>query len=509
MAQARIDIRSILQRAMGLHQQGKVAEAETLYHEVLAVEPNEPNAWHLLGVVAWNRNDLAVAEENIRKAIGLNGNASAYYSNLAGVLRQKGDLGDAVRHYEKALKLSPADETVKKELSQTLHRYALELARERIWDQAITAYRRVLELEPDNVATLNNLASVVQHLNDRPEAYRLYGHALKVMPDNLQLRYNRSICYLTDRKFAEGWADFTASEPYWRNMQDGRPDLPWMGLLLWNGSDDLRGKKILIWGDQGIGDEIVYDSCIPDLIERGAVVTIECTDRLVPLLQRSFPEATALPRRPQPLPGADFDFHAPGLWLARCLRPTMASFPQRKFFLKADAEKTAHLRQRYEAFGKKRIIGVSWFTQSPAYGLQRSIPLPDILKALLLDDILVVDLQYGNTEAAWQQARQMFPNLTMIHDAEVDQFKDMDIYAAQVAACDAVVTICNTTSHVAGALGIPASVLMSDIGLTWYWFADGEDCPWYPSLKLLRPNVPDRLRAAAEMIKSNQACDRF
>jgi hypothetical protein len=222
----------------------------------------------------------------------------------------------------------------------------------------------------------------------------------------------------------------------------------------------------------------------------------------VPLLQRSFPTATILPRRPQPLPGTDFDFHAPGLWLARCLRPSMESFARQKSFLKADPEKTARLRQRYEALGIRRIIGVSWFTLSHAYGTQRSIPLPDILKALPLDDILVVDLQYGHTETAWQQARQMFPNLATIHDDEVDQFKDMDIYAAQVAACDAVMTICNTTSHVAGALGVPASVLMSDIGLTWYWFADGADCPWYPSLRLLRPNVADRLEMAAEMAGS-------
>ncbi|MDX2028315.1 MAG: tetratricopeptide repeat protein [Alphaproteobacteria bacterium] len=493
------DIRLTLQEAMALHQRGDAARAESMYRDVLSVLPEEPNALHLLGVLAWQRNDLPVAEEFIRRAIKIHPKVSAYYNNLGGVLKQKGDLPDAVRQYDVALRISPRDEVVRKALSQTLHQHGMALAGERKWEDAKAAYQRVLDLEPDNLATLNNLASIVQHLNDRPTAHKLYAHALKVAPDNLLVRYNRSICYLTEARLEEGWNDFIASASYWHDKQDNRPGLPWLHLPLWKG-DAAPGQRILLWGSQGIGDEIVYASMVPDLLERGLQVTIECAERLVPIFARSFPGTTVIARQSPPLPGADFDCQTPGMWLGRWLRPNLQSFPPRKAFLKPEPELTARLRQRYEAFGKKRILGLSWFTASKAWGEKRSIELPDMLRLLPLKDLLVVDLQYGETADAWREARKIFPDLTMFHDPEVDQFKDMDAFTAQVAACDHIYTISNTTSHVAGAVGVPATVLMPEAGLSWYWFDKGEACPWYPSLRLLRPDLPNRLEAAAMIV---------
>ncbi len=481
---------------MTLHQQGDSARAEGMYRQVLAIMPEEPNSWHLLGAAAWQRGDLPSAEEFIRKAIQYNDKASAYYANLGGVLKQKGDLPDAITQFEKAVSIDPMNEGARKSLSESLHAYGMEMMHAKKLDEAKSAYRRVLQLEPNNVPTLNNLAMLLQHEGERAIARGVYDRALKVEPDNMVVRYNRSISVLTEGRLEEGWKDFAFSEPYWRQLQDPRKHLPWLQkCALWDGSN-LRGKKILVWGDQGIGDEIVYASMVPDLMEQGAEVTIECMDRLIPIFTRSSPTARILARQDPPLPDAAFDFHAPGMWLPRWLRPTMESFPPRRSFISADTDVTKRLRERYAAFGKKRIIGLSWFTISPDWGLRRSIPLPDILAELPLDDVLIVDLQYADTAGAWQEAREKFPNLCMIHDDEVDQFKDMDMYTAQVAACDYVITISNTTSHVAGALGIPASILMPQEGLTWYWFEAGENCPWYPSIRLLRPTHKNRIRDA-------------
>ncbi|MFY9287776.1 MAG: tetratricopeptide repeat protein [Alphaproteobacteria bacterium] len=498
MVKAQHDIRASLQRAMSLHQQGDLNQAEQIYKEVLAIEPNEPNALHLLGVVAWKRGDLPAAHSHIQKAIQLHPTVAAYHSNLAGVLRQMGMTDEAIASYEKSLLLDPKHEVARKELALTLHQQGMAASKDKNWDLAQKAYSRVLELDPNNVATLNNLAAVVQHLNDRNAAYGYYRRALEAAPDNLMLRYNRSICYLTDKKFSEGWADFRGSKAHWQPTIDKRASLPWAHVPFWDGRD-LKGKKILLWGDHGIGDEVLFASMVPDLIERGAIITMEVMDRLKPLMERSFPTVTVHMRQEPPLPGPNFDFQAPWLWLTSYLRPTINDFPKRLSYLKADDEQKARLRKRYEAFGKKHIIGVSWFSMSHTWGTRRSITLPEILGSLPLDDVLIIDLQYGETADAWREAKKAFPHLTTFHDDEVDQFIDMDIFAAQVAACDSVVTICNTTSHIAGALGIPAAVLMSDFGLTWYWFADGAECPWYPSLTLLRPSAKDRLKSASKI----------
>jgi hypothetical protein len=240
-------------------------------------------------------------------------------------------------------------------------------------------------------------------------------------------------------------------------------------------------------------------SMAPELITRGAKLTIECMDRLVPLAARSFPEATVVARRDPPQIGGDFNFQATGMALACHLRPNMDVFPRRASFLKADPEKTAHLRERYKAFGRRRIVGLSWYTSSRPWGTKRSIPLPGMLVPLDLKDMLIVDLQYGETAGAWAEARKAFPDLAAVHDNDVDQMMDMDSYAAQVAACDFVFTIANTTSHVAGALGVPAAVLMPEMSLPWYWFAQGETCFWYPSLTLLRYDAAERLERAAAL----------
>ncbi len=486
---------------MTLHQKGDAAQAEKLYREVLAAQPDEPNAWHLLGVLASKRGDLDTAEQHIRKAIGISNRVFAYHNNLGGILREKGDMAGAVIAYEAAFALAPKDEDVQKNLTQVLHTRARELTHELRGDEAQAAYRRVLEFAPDDVPTLNNLASLVQHMNDRPGARVFYDRALEIKPGYLPVLYNRAICYLTEQKLAEGWADFTASQTHWYDKQDARQDLAWMKLPLWDGQD-LRGKKILVWGDQGIGDEVVYASMIPELMARGAIITIECTRRLVLPFARSFVGVTAVERGSPPVPSANFDYHAPWIWLARCLRPNKKAFPGQRSFLKADMAKVGALRERYRAFGKKKVVGLSWYTSSQPWGFYRSVQLPDMLKDLPLKDLLIIDMQYGDTADAWQQAKQHFPDLTIFHDPEVAQLQDMDIFAAQIMACDHIYTISNTTSHLAGALGVPATILMSDAGLTWYWFEKGETCPWYPSLKLIRPDVPDRLKVAAKLVSA-------
>ncbi len=488
---------------MALHQQGQGERAEAIYRDVLRMEPEEPNAWHLLGVLAWQKSDLATAEHHIRLAIRLRDHVSTYYNNLAGVLAQKGDLLGAIASYETTIRLAPDDDAARGSLAEVAYRHASHMMGALQLDQAKVIYQRVLELAPKHVSAINNLAMITQHEGRYAEAASLYDEALMISPGNLAVRYNRALCYLTQRRLPEGWADFTAAEPHWRHMQDPRQaqELPWRHCPLLD-SDDLDGKQILIWGDQGIGDEILYAGAIPDLLERGAHVTIECMDRLVPLFARSFPNARILARRVPPLPGAEFDFQASGMWLSRILRPDLNSFPDRKSFLVADAERSSALRQRYEGYGKKRILGISWFTNSKPWGLKRSLPLPEMLRHLELEDLLLVDLQYGDSQAAWREAQEMFPSLTFIHDNEIDQFRDMDAFAAQITACDYVLAINNTVAHVAGALGVLSGIMVPDAGLTWYWFDNGRRCPFYPSLTLWRSSEPGRLELAARLASS-------
>ena len=119
----------------------------------------------------------------------------------------------------------------------------------------------------------------------------------------------------------------------------------------------------------------------------------------------------------------------------------------------------------------------------------KSIDLRDWAPLLRQRGTTFVSLQYGNDAAHVQRVRDEL-GVAIIDDPEIDQLRDLDGLAAQIVAMDHVVTISNTTAHFAGALGVPGTVLLPrDRGLHWYWFVDRPDCPWYPSLTLLRQRV--------------------
>ncbi len=509
---------------MALHQTGKPDQAEPLYRNILAMDAQQPDAWHLLGVLAWNRGDLVQGEEYVRKAIGLHNKTAAMFSNLGGILKQKGAKEEAAKAYRTALQRDANDAAALYGLGEVLvsqkeyaeaepllaralkkipqnadlwNQYGLSLSEQGKLDEAKKAYQQALQFAPGHVVARRNLAEIIRAEGDYIGARRLYNEALVLRPDYAQARYDRGILDLTEGRFAEAWKNLEIVAPDWLPGMDGRRPLPWLSVPLWNGSS-LRGRRILIWGDQGIGDELLFASMIPDLLAQGAEVVLECTDRLVPLFQRSFPQASVIARTPiaDARMAGGISCQSPGMYLGCWLRRSSSAFPQ-KSFLTPDPERKSLLQARYRQFGRKRFIGISWLSRGKTLGAYRSMALRDLVAAIPHKDAVLIDLQYGDTAAEWAEIRSEFPDLLVHRDDDIDQLHDFDAFTAQVAACDAVVTIGNTTAHVAGALGMPGCVLLPrGIGLTWYWQASGAETPWYPSLQLLRPSA-DGSRAAA------------
>jgi len=480
---------------MSLHQSGALDAAMEMYRAVLAEDPKQADALHLLGAAEWQKGNLEEAEHLMRRAIAVWGGDAGYFCDLGGVLKAKGAFADAIIEYKKALRLEPANQKARDGLAESYGGYAYELASDYRWDEAEAAYRHLLELQPRNADALNNLGEMYQHAGRREKALALCDEALAMVPDHSILRYNRALCRLALNDLPGGWQDMEGSADYWAFHLDKRQDLPCLRVPLWDGSDP-RGKKILVWGDQGIGDEVLFAGMIPDLVARGARVTVECMDRLAPIFVRSFPEITVAVRQTQPSFAIDFDFQAPGLWLGRYLRPDFGSFPARRSYLKTDEQKSAKLRARYQALGKKQIVGIAWHSISGGRAAHRSMTLKELVAALPRGDTLFVDLQYGDRTAEIEEAKRAYPDFAFYHDAEIDQLKDMDGFAAQIKACDRIITIGNTTAHMAGALGVPADVLLPAAGLTWYWFEKRPESPWYPSLRLHRRSLDGDWSAA-------------
>jgi ADP-heptose:LPS heptosyltransferase len=149
------------------------------------------------------------------------------------------------------------------------------------------------------------------------------------------------------------------------------------------------------------------------------------------------------------------------------------------------------LRERFTADGRC-IVGLSWASKAPYYSEQKSAHLRDFEPILKLPGIRFVDLQYGDTLAERTAAKES-TGVEVCRVEDVDNHQDIDGLAALIAACDVVVTVSNTTVHLAGALGKTVFLLLPySQGSLWYWHSDREDSPWYPSARLFRqPAIGD------------------
>ena len=253
----------------------------------------------------------------------------------------------------------------------------------------------------------------------------------------------------------------------------------------------------MAWEEQGIGESLLFAGLIPELIQQGAEVCLECDPRLVPLFARSFPKITCSPAADV----GEQDYHVPLADLGRWLRPDAGSFAPAQAYLVADPDQIAAFRSRYLDNGSNLLVGLAWISKSPHYAEWKSMTLNDLDSVLKIPGVTFVDLQYGDTV----EERN---GIDIIHDDSVDQMADLDAFAAQVAAMDAVVTISNTTAHMAGGLGVKTLLMLDSVPI-WYWQLDRPDSLWYSSLKLYRQTRPsdwaDVIDRVAKKIKEMAA----
>ena len=337
--------------------------------------------------------------------------------------------------------------------------------------------RRLREGDPE---LHDFLGALHQETGRLAEAIAEYGRALELRPDFPLAAFHLGMARLLAGDFARGWDGYAL-----RTL--GRAPVPGtVGVPRWDGSP-LEGRTIFVAREQGLGDEIMFASLLPELLARGGRCVLECDPRLVALLQRSFPAATVLASGPEgglppgaPRPDAWIEAGGlPALWRRR-----REDFPRHAGYLRADPAKVERWRERLRALGPGLKVGLAWsggvrMTRSAL----RSIPLDRMAPLLRVPGARFVSLQYAagaGAEAARVAARDGVP---LVHWQEA--IDDYDETAALVAALDLVVSVCTAVVHLAGALGRPAWVL-APLGPEWRYGAEGEGMPWYPSVRIHR-----------------------
>ncbi|MGA3044997.1 MAG: tetratricopeptide repeat-containing glycosyltransferase family protein [Terracidiphilus sp.] len=442
---------AMVQEALRLHQEGRLADAERTYLEILSVDPNQADCLHLLGMIAYQNGQHENAAYLIRKAIAIKGNAATYHSNLGNVLQAQGKLAEAGACYQRALVLKP-------DLGE-------------VW------------------VNLGNIFKAQREVNSSLTCYR---RALALNPDLAEAAVGESMALLLSGEFTSGWIHF---DRRWETKDFNTPMRAYPQPL-WKG-EKLAPGQLLIWGEQGIGDEIMFAGLMPDVIRTANGCVLDCDARLRPLFARSFPDVDVVSGfGSESHPELEISAHLPSGSLPRLFRATTDAFGSTTSpYLVADPKERERFRNGYG--DGRRMVGLAWYTKNKTTGIGRCIELATLASLFSQPDIQWISLQYGDHS----ELERKTVDTPIVLDRTVDQFTDIDRFASQISAMDLVITIDNSTAHLAGALGIPTWVLLP-YAPDWRWMLDRDDSPWYPTMRLFRQPQPGDWQSVVRSVKS-------
>jgi tetratricopeptide (TPR) repeat protein len=455
-----------------LKDQGKLEEALASFNKALAIKPDYAEAYYNMGVTLKEQGKFDEAIGAYKKALLLKPDYADAYNNLGVVLKNQGKLDEAIASYNKALAIKP-------NYTDAYNNMGVALQDQSKLKEAIEAYNKAISIKPDFVEVYNNIGSALRDQGRLEEAKKTYNKALAIQPDNAEAHHNLSFALLTAKDFDQG---FIQSEWRWKTkerdgtfLQSAKP--------MWNGE---KNQRVLVWGEQGIGDELMFSSIIPELYATSLKILVRCDKRLIPLFERSFPVDVIYFSKDQPIPEDEYDFHIPMGSLPLTFRKSLDSFRKSASgFLKCDMSRVksikAQLMQKYD----RKILGISWRTASLIRGSSnRNINLAELAKALDSSNTQLLCLQYGDVSDEIEAVKRDL-GIEVIQFSDVDNKNDIDGLAALMAACDTVVTIDNATTHLSGALGLPTK-LMLPLTADWRWGISENSSYWYDSVQLYK-----------------------
>ena len=636
-------VSSALHTALELHRSGNLERAEAMYRHIVADEPSNADAHHLLGVAAHHRGDRSTAIQTISKAIEMDDSVPLYHSNLGLAYRDDGQLEraaacfqtairlqpdfaeglhnlgtvlkelgrpeDASEYFEKAFAINPdlaeiddesedippaesgpSDENPAHQLKEpeTTHGQAFSLQRQERFDESVPlfekaildepgradlhfalaygylsqarsgkargAYERGLQIDsgnkeawnqlgtifitqedanaaancfrnarkidPQDVIATFNLGNVLKDQGQFDKALELYDEAIANSPKltaayinrgvvlrnlgrldeaiesqslalqngdrNTEAGYHRAQALLANGDYKNGWV---AYETRWEYEATPRR----FSIPVWDGSS-LNNRSLLIYAEQGIGDEIMFASCVSEIVSQTRRCVIECDERLVSLFSRSFPLAEVVPssriknEHAENLP-ENCDLQIAMGSLPRFCRNQATDFPNRQRYLAADPQLVRNWQARLAELGEGLKVGISWRGgNSPEIRKRRSTTLKLWKPILEIPGIQFINLQYGDCAEELDVLRRECG--VKIHDwDDANPLRDLEGFTAQISALDGVISIDNSTVHLAGGLGVEVWTLLP-FSADFRWMTGREDSPWYPSMRLYRQPVP-------------------
>ncbi|HVN00156.1 MAG TPA: tetratricopeptide repeat protein [Caulobacteraceae bacterium] len=477
--------------AVAREKAGDFESSMKAYQSALALLPDQSEVANDLGRLAYRMGMKDIAEQLFRRYLASHPDAYATMANLASAVRDQGRSAEAIEILRTAIRACPSDASLWNALGAIL-------AQQGDQDTAIIFYDEALRLQPDYPHARYNRGNAFLEKREFDTALADCEAALAIAmaeDDKLMMQLARSTIKIGLGRIGEGWDDYEARlAPLFSGSTTFLFDRP-----RWTPETDVAGRSLLVVGEQGLGDEVLFANLLPDLVAdlgpKGKL-TLALEPRLVSLFQRSFPDAEVVPHLTLRQNGRDhrlapelgdlarFDLWTPMGSLLRRYRRRLEDFPKRERFLTPDAKRVEHWRAELAKAPAGRKVGILWKSMKVDSSRARYFsPFELWASVLKTPGVSFVNMQYGDCEAEIAWAKEAL-GVEIWTPPGIDLKNDLDDIGALACALDLTMGFANATSNIAAACGAAAWI----VSAPGAWTLLGADrMPWYPQVRVFIP----------------------
>lgn len=444
---------------------GDIASAEKAYRDAITRLPKSAIAWFNLGNLLRETKRSEEALKAYRKADKLQPGTPEILNNLGTQLYDLGAIDDALKHYDAALSFRPTFADAMTNRGNALQRLCK-------MDDAEHALTDALAIEPKNPVFTLNMSAFLAAAGRHKDAIEWADSAIDLDPEYIDAHLKKASLLIQQGRLDEGLALYESrwQNPHWHSLPAK------LDAEQWNG-EDLAGKHLILWNEQGYGDAIMYARFIKNLAERAEQLTLMCEPVLHTLISRGLPDNVNLAGLNDAPPTADF--HVSMMSLPYHFGLSLDNLSSNGAYLSPDKITADQWRK---SFTQNQLqVGLIWAgNPAQSHDFSRSLT-PEIISPVLeTPDTQFHNLLIGPRGDLWQDERLIDPR---------NKLSAFDDTAAYMDALDLVISVDSAPAHLAGAIGKKIWVLLSFDPDTRY-FLGRNDSPWYPTMTLYRQNMP-------------------
>ena len=471
-------------------EQGRLDAALEAFNKALSIKPAYAEALNNIGNVMSDQGKLDKSIEAYKQAITIKPDYADAYYNMGDALKNQYELEDAIEAYNKAISLKP-------DHHEAHNNMGLILQYLNKFDEAIEYYKKSLSIKPDYAEAYNNMGNALQNQDKIDDAMEAYSKSMSLKTDYADAHQNYSFALLNSGRVKEGLDEYEwrlkTSQFLSKHRHFSQP--------LWDGNQSLNGKRILIWCEQGIGDTINWSSCLSLITSQAKHCILECQDKLVPLLERSFPNVEVKPQNKLlDSKRDDFDFHLPMGSLYKHFINELTQNTKVASYLVPDPVRVSFWKKRLKSLGNAPYIGISWKSSNMSpERLPNYTSLSEWSPVLTIPDVTFINLQYKDYEDDLKKVKDEL-GVTIHNFDDIDHYDDIDDVAALCKALDMVVSTKITVPLISSAVGTSTklanwrqspwnNILLNPVSLSVDIYERNTWEPWVNVLQLIADDI--------------------